>query len=90
MKTKENIINVHQRNTFLVKFRYQSCEQYIVQNTGLIEVLKSCDKNGVEFIKVFDPSKLGFVRISKSEILANYNWETENFEYLSTHYYFKK
>ena len=89
METTKNIINVHQRNTFLIKFKFQLSEQYIVQNTGLIEVLKQCDKNGIEFIKVFDPSKCKFVRISKSEIVQNYSWETENYIYLQNHYYFK-
>ena len=89
METTKNIINVHQRNTFLIKFRFQLSEQYIVQNTGLIEVLKQCDKNGIEFIKVFDTSKCKFLRISKSEILQNYSWETENYIYLQNHYYFK-
>jgi len=88
MKTELNVINVNQRNTFLVKFRWQMSEQYIVQNDGLINVLKNCDKNGIEFIKVFNPAKCNFVRISKSEILMNYNWETENYLYLSNHYYF--
>lgn len=90
MKTTENIINVNQRNTFLVKFRYQMAEQYIVQNSGLIEVLKNCDKNGIEFIKVFNPAKNNFIRISREQILQNYNWETENYLYLQNHYFFKK
>jgi len=88
MKTTNNIINVLQRNTFLVKFRYQSNEQYIVQGDGLLQVLKNCDKNGIEFIKVFNPEKQRFERISRADIRKNFSWDTEIDLYLDKHYYF--
>ena len=88
METTKNFINVLQRNTFLVKFKYQSSEQYIVQGLGLVDILKNCDKNGIEFIKIFNPAKHRFVRVSRQEILDNFSCETAAFEYLSKHYFF--
>lgn len=41
MKTKENVINCNQRVTYLVKFQFSGNQQYIVQNDGLIDVLKA-------------------------------------------------
>ena len=54
-----------------------------------MKILKEHDKNGIESIKVFDPSKEKFVRVSKKDILNFASWETEVSEYLKTHYYFK-
>lgn len=89
MKTTNNIINCNQRVTYLVKFLFSGNQHYIVQNDGLIEVLKNHEK-GVEFIKKFDFDKQKFVRVSRGEVLLNYSDEPENYLYLSNHYYFKK
>jgi hypothetical protein len=73
-----------------VKFRYQCTNnKYIVQREGLIQVLKNEDKNGIEFIKVFDFDNDKFKRISRKEILQNYTFDTESIEYLTNHYFFK-
>jgi len=87
MKTKENVINCNQRVTYLVKFQFSGNQHYIVQNDGLMDVLKAHEKP-LEFIKKFDFEKQKFVRVSKSEILANYSWETEIFLYIEKHPYF--
>ena len=89
MKTKENVINCNQRVTYLVKFQFSGNQHYIVQNNGLMDILKSHEKP-IEFIKKFDFEKQRFVRVSKDEILANYSWDTEVILYLENHYYFKK
>jgi len=77
-------------NTYLVKFRYQSTNnRFIVQGSGLMDCLKTYDKNGIEYIKIFNPVKYKFERISKEKLFNLYSWETETLEYLKQHYYFK-
>lgn len=77
-------------HTFLVKFQFQSTNnRFIVQGSGLMEVLKKYDLNGVEYIKIFDPVKCTFKRVSKKFILSFFSWETEVYLYLKDHYYFK-
>ena len=77
-------------NTYLVKFRWKSTNNvFIVQGSGLMDVLKQYDINGVEYIKEFDPSKAAFKRIAKEKLLQAFSWETETFIYLQSHYYFK-
>jgi len=77
-------------NTYLVKFNYQTTDgQFITQGSGLMDVLKQYDKNGVKYIKIFDPAKYAFKSISKAKILQLLNWETETVLYLKSHYYFK-
>jgi hypothetical protein len=77
-------------HTFLIKFQFQSTNsRFIVQGSGLMEVLKKYDLNGVEYIKIFDPVKYTFKRVSKETILSLFSWETEVYLYLKDHYYFK-
>ena len=52
-----------------------------------MDVLKAHEKP-LEFIKKFDFDKQKFVRVSKSEILDNYSYETENFLYIEKHPYY--
>jgi len=88
---KNLLLNTNNR-TFAVKLRWRSIDSlFIVQGSGLIEALKTDDseKKGIEYIKEFDPAKCAFKRISKSDLLANYSWETESYLYLQNHYYFK-
>ena len=86
---KNGILNTD-FNTYLVKFMYQSTNcRFIVQGSGLMECLKQYDKNGIEYIKEFDPIKGTFKRISKDKILNLFSWETETYLYLKDHYYFK-
>jgi hypothetical protein len=54
-----------------------------------MNVLKNEDKNGIEFIKVLDPSSAKFVRSSKNDILNEFSFDTEMALYLSKHYYFR-
>ena len=78
------------RVIFLVKFQFQITEgKFITDLFGLVDVLKTNDKNGVEYIKMFDPAKNKFKRASKQDILKFYTWYTEQHEYLTSHYYFK-
>jgi hypothetical protein len=51
--------------------------------------LKTYDLNGIEYIKVFNPVKARFERISRDKILQMFSWQTEDYEYLKNHYYFK-
>lgn len=86
---KSGILNTD-FNTYLVKFKWQSTNnRFIVQGAGLMEALKTYDKNGVEYIKEFDPIKCTFKRISRAKLLNLFSWETETFLYLKDHYYFK-
>lgn len=77
-------------NTYLVKFQFQSTEcRFIVQGSGLMDCLKKYDKNGIEYIREFDPCAGKFKRVSRADILQNFSWDTEVFQYLKGHYYFK-
>ncbi len=77
-------------NTYLVKFQWKSTNnRFIVQGSGLVDVLKQYDVNGVEYIKEFDPFKETFKRISRNKLLNAFSWETETYLYLQSHYYFK-
>lgn len=77
-------------HTFLVEFQFKSTNRcYIVQGAGLMEVLKTRDLNGIYSIKVFDPGKGTFKKISRKDLLTSYSWETETCLYLKNHYYFK-
>jgi hypothetical protein len=86
---KNAVINTD-LNTYLVKFNFQSTNgQFITQGAGLMDVLKKHDKNGVRYIKIFDPVKYTFKRISKEKLFNLYSWETETLEYLKNHYFFR-
>lgn len=86
---KNAVINTD-LHTYLIKFNYQSTDgQFITQGSGLMDVLKEHDKNGVKYIKVFDPVKYTFKSISRAKILQLLSWETESLIYLKDHYYFK-
>ena len=87
---ENNIINPCRRSTFLVKFQFSGAnDRYICQGLGLFEVLKTYDKNGIEFIKQFDFDSNSFKRCSLESILKQFNWDTEFYLYLQKHYYFK-
>lgn len=85
----KNIIintNIH---TYLIKFKFQTPDNYfIIQESGIMDVLKKYDKNGIEYIKQFEPSKAKFIQISKKELLNRFSWNTETHLYLQKHYYF--
>jgi len=86
---KNTIINTDLQ-TYLVKFNFQTTNgQFITQEAGLMNVLKEYDKNGVRYIKIFDPVKHTFKSISRAKILQFVSWNTEVHEYLKNHYYFK-
>ena len=77
-------------NTYLIKFKWMSTNnRFIVQGSGLMDVIKNYDKNGIEYIKIFDPVKCAFKSISRAKILQLLSWETEALIYLKNHYYFK-
>lgn len=78
-------------HTFLIKFRYQTTNgRFIVQGQGLMNCLKTYDKNGIEYIKIFDPHKYTFKQVSKETLFNLFSWDTETMEYFKNHYYFKK
>ena len=86
---KNTVINTD-IHTFLVKFSFQSTNgQFITQGAGLMDVLKEYDKNGVKYIKLFDPVKYSFKSVSRAKILQLMSWDTETYLYLQNHYYFK-
>jgi len=86
---KNAVINTD-LNTYLIKFNYQTTNgQFITQGNGLMDVLREYDKNGIKYIKIFDPFKYTFKSISKEKMLSLYSWETETYLYLKDHYYFK-
>ena len=86
---KNTVINTD-LHTYLIKFNFQTTNgQFITQGAGLMNVLKEHDKNGIKYIKIFDPVKCAFKSISRAKILQLLSWETEALIYLKNHYYFK-
>ena len=86
----KNIVINTDLHTYLIKFNFQTTNgQFIAQSSGLMDVLKEYDKNGVRYIKIFDPVKCTFKSISRVKILQLVSWETETYLYLKDHYYFK-
>ena len=61
----------------------------VFQSSGIALKGISMDKNGIEFIKVLDPSSAKFVRSSKNDILNEFSFDTEMALFLSKHYYFR-
>jgi hypothetical protein len=55
-----------------------------------MNILKTYDKTGIDYIKEFNPVKNNFIRVSKADFLRFANWETEASIYFESHYYFKK
>lgn len=77
-------------HTYLIKFKWMSTNnRFIVQGSGLMDAIKQYDKNGIEYIKIFDPVKYKFKAISRAKILQLLSWETETYLYLKDHYFFK-
>ena len=86
---KAEILNTD-LHTFLVSFRWKSTEtRFIVQGHGLTECIKKYDLNGIESVKIFDPAKGKFSRVSRETIIQLFSWDTETVEYLKGHYFFK-
>lgn len=87
-----HILNQDQR-TFLISLRYRSTNGKFMFQTAqeLKFILDTYDEpqKGIEFIKVFEGSKNKFINISKKDVLAFFNWETEFIEFAKTHYFFK-
>ena len=88
---QNTILNTDNR-TFLITFKFQSTQgKFIFQKPiELKYILDNYDKNGIDKILEFDPSKAKFTKVSKKDILNFCNWETETILYLEKHYYFKK
>ncbi len=74
--------------TFLITLKggivhiFQSGDEFL-------NILKEDDKTGIEYIKKFDGSKDAFKKISKKDILSQFNWHTELILLLQKHSYFK-
>lgn len=69
---------------FLIKFRGSS-QLYAFNNSkagNLAEVIKHNNKHGIEFLKVYNPVKNNFKRLSKDQVKFYFNWDTESFEEL--------
>jgi len=82
------IINMNQGYVFEVNFNFQRNNKFVCCKGGLIETLKQYDQNGLNSIKLYDGKS--FKRVAKSKILDLFSWETEQYEYLKNHYFFKK
>lgn len=76
---------------YLVKFQFTQTRGKFI-TTELAKCIKENEpKNGrgIEYIKVFDPVKNTFKRISKDDILMFHSWDTESMEFFRSHYFFK-
>ena len=83
-------INCHGTNVFLIKFRYAGTEStFITQGAdAFLDCLKSNDKHGIEYIKVFNMQKNTFQKCSRTDIKNQFSFDTELSLYLENHYYF--
>lgn len=82
-----SIICMNQDYVFEVKFNFQRNNNFICTRDSLIEVLKTYDQNGIKSIKLNDGNS--FKRISKRDMLALFNHDSESILYLKDHYYFR-
>lgn len=76
---------------FCISFRYNNTSEkkFLCTPENLMGIIKQYDNNrGIEYIKVFEPSKMTFQRIAKERILKIVDWHTESYIYLQNHYYF--
>jgi len=88
---KNSTILNSDRHIFCVKFMWKATDgKFILHGEQLAEAVKAHGEKGIEYIKMFDPADNKFKRVSKSQILAFQSWNTESFEYLKNHSYFKK
>lgn len=88
MKTR-NFISADER-LFLVKYAWTSThDQIICTQATLAKAIKETDPGrGIEYIKEFSPVKGLFKTVSKKQILAYVDWQTEDSEFLKAHSYF--
>lgn len=75
--------------TFLITFQFKmSNKQFLFQKgSDLVHILKNYDTNGIDSIKILT-GKNTFKRISIKDMLNFFDWDTETYLYLSSHYYF--
>lgn len=75
---------------YLVKFQFTTTKGKFI-TTELHKCIKENEPKdrGIEYIKVFDPVKNTFKRISKADILMFHSWNTEAMEFFKQHYFFK-
>jgi len=79
------------RHIFCIKFLWKAIDgKFILHGEELANVIKTHGEKGIEYIKMFDPNDNKFKQVSKSQILRFQSWNTETFEYLKNHSYFKK
>lgn len=88
MNTK--IVATSGDDLFIVNFYHQTDNNFVCNAEGLLDVLKTKDRNGINYIKRLDRSKCKFERIGKTKLRQIVGWFTELDIYLDTHYYFKK
>jgi len=76
---------------YLVKFQHTITNGKFItaELVKCIEENEPSDGRGIEYVKVFDPVKNTFKRISKDDILRFHSWDTEAMEFFKLHYFFK-
>ena len=80
MKNSQNYLEVHKgTRDFLIKFRGVNRKFIFNTSAGLLELLKSVEKYGIEYIKEFDPrpDKLRFKRASVKTVIMSFQHNTE-------------
>lgn len=76
--------------TFLLKFKNTTSKFICTTPLCVVKCLAENDfHNGLESIKVFNPSKDKFMRESKTSLFNKLVWCAETTEYFSKHYFFK-
>lgn len=71
--------------TLLIQFHGKGTNSQFITNTeDIANVIKTHNKNGVEFIKEYDRTKQKFVRVSKDQLYRWLSYETEAVELLKS------
>lgn len=71
---------------YLISFRAVT-NKFITTVTGMGDIIKAKNKHGINYIKLFDPDKDRFVKISKENLKSQTGYYTHTYqELLKTNY----
>jgi len=80
------------KRIFLVILSFAGTDSKHLFQTGdeLVKIIKEYGGKGIDKIKQFDSTKDTFKKISKKDLLAFFDWQTEAYIFLQNHPFFKK
>jgi hypothetical protein len=80
------------RRTFLISYLWKSTNNIFIFQEGndLVTILKNNEAKEIEFIKIYDPLRCGFKRISRRDFMDFFKFETEAHLTLKNNSFFNK